>query len=89
MPYIKQEERGKWEEVLKELNRIIFNIPRENREGELNYLITSILNKAYPAKKYSDYNSAIGLLECIKQEFYRRTVVPYEEVKIKENGDVR
>jgi len=30
----------------------------------------------------------IGALEACKLEFYRRAVVPYEDKKIKENGDV-
>jgi len=30
----------------------------------------------------------MGALEGAKLEFYRRVVVPYEEKKMKENGDV-
>jgi len=30
----------------------------------------------------------MGVLECVKQEFYRRRAVPYEEEKIEENGDI-
>jgi len=30
----------------------------------------------------------MGVLECIKQEFYRRAVAPYEDKKKEENGDV-
>jgi len=30
----------------------------------------------------------IGVLECVKQEFYRRKVAPYEDIKIIENGDI-
>jgi hypothetical protein len=30
-----------------------------------------------------------GVLENIKQEFYRRVAVPYEEEKIVKNGDIR
>jgi hypothetical protein len=41
----------------------------------------------YPPK-YFNYNRAIGVLECIKLEFYRRMVGPYEDIKIKEAGDV-
>lgn len=58
--------------------------------GELNYLITNICTE-YAAKHthgYAVYNDIIGALECAKQEFYRRVVVPYEDIKIKENGDV-
>ena len=32
--------------------------------------------------------SACGALECAKLEFARRIVAPYEDAKIKENGDV-
>ena len=38
--------------------------------------------------RYEDYASVIGALECAKQELYRRLVAPYEDKKIKENGDV-
>lgn len=31
---------------------------------------------------------ALGALECCKLEFYRRVAVPYEDGKIKTNGDV-
>jgi hypothetical protein len=30
----------------------------------------------------------VGALEACKLEFYRRVVTPYEENKMKENGDV-
>jgi len=38
--------------------------------------------------KYDDYNTLIGVLENIKLELYRRKIIPYEDIKIKENGDV-
>ena len=37
---------------------------------------------------YHAYNEIIGVLECVKQEFYRRMVAPYEDKKCEENGDV-
>ncbi len=87
MPYIKQEERKKWEEVIEKIKILIKDIPPENIDGELNFLISTILNETYPPK-YFNYNRAIGLLECIKQEFYRRKVAPYEDKKIQENKDI-
>lgn len=33
------------------------------------------------------YDDVAGALECCKLEFYRRVAVPYEEAKIKLNGD--
>ena len=56
-------------------------------DGELNYVITKIMKEVYPLRYYH-INKAIGVLECIKQEFYRRVAAPYEDQKMKENGDV-
>jgi hypothetical protein len=30
-----------------------------------------------------------GVVENVKQEFYRRVAVPYEEEKIVQNGDIK
>lgn len=69
-----------------------------NRAGHLNYIITTVLKNFYenlqkkllnnPQLKYSDHNEIIGMLECCKQEWYRRQAGPYEDLKIEENGDV-
>ena len=58
--------------------------------GELNFLLTEVcLDYIHrQGRKYSTFNDIIGALECAKQEFYRRLAAPYEDVKIKENGDV-
>lgn len=32
--------------------------------------------------------SYVGTVECVIQEFYRTVVGPYEDLKIKENGDI-
>jgi predicted DNA-binding protein with PD1-like motif len=37
---------------------------------------------------YHNYNKAIGVLESVKLEFYRREVASYENKKIKENDDI-
>jgi hypothetical protein len=37
---------------------------------------------------YKSINDVIGVLECVKQEFYRRIAVPYEDKKIEQNGDI-
>lgn len=58
--------------------------------GELNYQITrQVLNYLdYSGKSYRTINEVMGVLECVKQELYRRMVGPYEDQKIAENGDV-
>lgn len=62
-----------------------------NTVGELNYCITKLLLqyvKTQGGASYTTFNAIVGALECAKLEFYRRMVVPYEETKCKENGDV-
>lgn len=86
MPYIEEDRR----EVLTDY--VTGGYPET--VGELNFLITnSCINYIDYLEKgdihgYSVYNEVVGALECAKQEFYRRMVVPYEDKKIQENGDV-
>lgn len=58
--------------------------------GELNYIFTRTLMDYLKEKGlcYQRINDVIGALEGAKAEFYRRVVVPYEDKKIQENGDV-
>lgn len=85
MPYIKQEERERFARVLERLNEVSIR-----SAGELNFLVTSVVHhylQQFP-KSYGVYNDAIGALEAAKLELYRRQVVPYEDIKIQENGDL-
>jgi Domain of unknown function (DUF6899) len=87
LPYIKTEKRVKYEKALHELVNILKSLPPEEVDGELNYVVTKILKGIYPLRYYQ-INKAIGVLECIKLEFYRRVAAPYEDTKIEESGDV-
>jgi len=87
MPYIKPEKREKYAKVLNELATILKSVPAEEVDGELNYVVTRMLKDVYPLRYYH-INKAIGVLECIKQEYYRRVAAPYEDTKIKESSDV-
>jgi hypothetical protein len=95
MPYIKKEDRIKYESIIQMFSGLakhhtLFNYKRLPI-GDFNYLITSLclsyLNSDAPIK-YEDYNSIIGVLECAKLELYRRQVAKYEDTKIKENSDI-
>lgn len=87
MPYIKAGNRNKYEKILEELVEILKTLPPEEIDGELNYVVTKILKEIYPLR-YFHINKAVGVLECIKLEYYRRVAAPYEDSKIKEAGDV-
>lgn len=87
IPYIKQEERKKFEWVIDNLVAFLNEKP-DDIAGNLNYVITSVLKKLSKDLRYKKANELIGVLECIKLEYYRRVVAPYEDKKIQENGDV-
>lgn len=80
MPYIKQ--------VLR--SYIDRNETRPGTSGELNYKLTKTIIDylLLQGLSYKTINDINGALEGCKMEFYRRIVVPYEDKKIKENGDV-
>lgn len=81
MPYIKQEDRV-----------ALYFEPSDTPQtaGELNYVFTKICHRYWVenGKNYQAFNDIIGALEGCKLELYRRKVVPYEDIKILENGDV-
>jgi len=60
--------------------------------GTLNYIITRLCDywcRDWEGEaNYEKYNTVIGVLECVKQELYRRQIAPYEDKKCEENGDV-
>lgn len=75
MPYIAQETR----EVM----------IKPETPGELNYAITKLCVEYLGADvSYTRINEIVGVLECAKQEFYRRVAVPLEIEKCNMNGDV-
>jgi len=59
-----------------------------NHPGTLNYIITRLCDFWLGGANYEKYNMVIGVLECVKQELYRRQVAPYEDKKWQQNGDV-
>lgn len=83
MPYIDQDKRE---------NLDAGYVPET--PGELNYKLTKLCLEylGYWDEKgmgtYWTLNDVIGVLEACKLELYRRRVAPYEDIKIKENGDV-
>ncbi|MFH0831952.1 MAG: hypothetical protein V1886_03775 [archaeon] len=87
MPYIKQDERKQYEKFIGDIIQILKKVPAEQQDGALNYIVSKILLGVYEPR-YFNFNRAVGVLECIKQEFYRRFVAGYEDKKIKENGDI-
>ena len=79
MPYIDKQAR-----------RMLMNTNNVQSAGEIQYLI-AIMIKTYIQQNglsYQTCNDVMGALAGAQMEFYRRTVAPYEDEKIKENGDI-
>ena len=85
MPYIAQERRREIDQALTAL------LEQPMTVGELNYACTRLLLRFVERAggvRYDACNALIGVLECCKLELYRRLVGPYEDEKVRENGDV-
>ena len=84
MPYIRQVRRDAMEGQLKRLGNIIVTA------GELNYAITHLVKTwtQYWVASYTTLATVTGVLDNVKNEFYRRVIVPFEEEKLAEHGDV-
>jgi len=92
MPYIKKEDRKRIEVLSVDQPHEVVGIYTYDIQtaGELQYAM-AVMFKSYIARKglrYQNCNDVMGALAGAQMEFYRKTVVPYEDVKIKENGDV-
>jgi hypothetical protein len=83
MPYIASSRRRSLDPLIDRLALAI------EKNGELNYAITQLIRTYFnPLDKYDTHAAALGVLESLKLEFYRRATAPYEDQKIQENGDV-
>jgi len=86
MPYIELEKRDEFDAC--GIDAIAAGI--ENT-GDFNYVISYLANHMVnygPIKSYSALSAICGAISDAAKEFYRRVMVPFEEQKIRENGDV-
>jgi hypothetical protein len=95
MPYIKEESRVFLDECIE---NTVVKLADGNElsdaeflsiSGELNYTFSRIIAGCMGKPSYSKVAIITGVLENIKQEFYRRVASPYEDKKILENGDIK
>lgn len=98
MPYINEKEREELDDLIDNLIMAI----RDNHSdmlkpfrslkdclGRINYCFSRIICGVMGDVSYPKIAMITGVLENIKQEFYRRLASPYEDKKIIENGDIR
>jgi len=85
MPYISQDKRVKFENIIKELDNSVIDNP-----GELNYVITNVCLKyiKHNGINYTNLNSVSGVLNCVWEEIKDRIMRNYEYSKRIKNGDL-
>ncbi len=84
MPYIKEPNREAIDPHIQPLTEQIANV------GDLNYAITRVFMRFLLAKgvNYENINAVSGVLQKALVEFDARVARPYEDLKLKQNGDV-
>ena len=80
MPYIKDYQRKALDPIVEDLADHV------KPTGALNYILFAYAKKIKPS--YNHYKELIGELHCTITEIERRLLAPYEDKKIKENGDI-
>lgn len=85
MPYIPEARRKEFDEVGKTGHHPKMEVP-----GELAYELTLKITKylKYHGISFTTISDIIGALETTKLEFNRRVIVPYEDDKRHQHGDV-
>ena len=101
MPYIKEEHRivldraiGGAVETIKSNIQKSFSGDLDVDEllkvsGDINYFVSRLIGQLMGDVSYGKICIITGVLENIKQEYYRRVASPYEDKKITENGDIK
>jgi len=93
MPYISEDERKELDDAISVMVIAIRNKRISNDLsiylGRINYCFSRVLGQLIKPVSYKKIAMITGVLENIKQEFYRRLASSYEDQKINENGDLR
>lgn len=89
MPYIDKARRADIDPLLTSVLEAVQHMT----DGEMNYVLTKLVmahttHGGEIAPRYADYEAAIGLVECVKLELYRKAVAIYEDAQAKKNGEV-
>ena len=82
MPYVKQINRVSLDYIVQEMRSA-----EVKADGDLNYILFAYC-KRHIKPSYNAYKNFCGELRQCATEIERRILAPYEDQKIKENGDV-
>jgi hypothetical protein len=89
MPYIEAGRRKRFDSFIDGIVESLDCSDSHMESGDLNYCISRIVWGLWERDHhYAAGNNLVGVLECVKQEFYRRMLGPYEDEKRARNGDI-
>ena len=95
MPYIDEKSRSGLDSCIDSMIDCLTDKQELNNEeflailGNINYVFSRVIVGAMGKISYSKIAMVTGVLENIKQEFYRRVASSYEDQKILANGDIK
>ncbi len=75
MPYVEQSQRRRLDPYIDVLVKVLREAGTEHIDGELNYTIARLFRPLYRERCF-DFNRIMGVLESVKQEYYRRWAAP-------------
>ena len=85
MPNIIKDQRKKYESAIDNLIVLL----KDTSMGEINYCLSKLIWRLFDLNKsYANANNLFGMLHAVSNEFYRRKIAPYEDEKMKINGDL-
>lgn len=93
MPYIKQDYRNQLDPAITNLIKTLKDSAVSASEksdpepGFVAYCLYRIMTEM-TYKSYDEMCKMVGTVDLTIKEFHRRVIVPYEEIKLVENGDV-
>ena len=93
MPYIPPDARERLDPLIEalagEISRLSWVEDHEPAfAGYLNYACTKLALNTMPETRYWSIATVVGVFRSVADEFYRRVGAPYEDARLRENGDV-
>ena len=88
MPYIKEKYRQELHHPIEDLLYTITTLPSEDLNGIVTYVIYKIIKELYFKPSWDTLSDGRKCLDEASREFCRQVIEPYEDEKIKENGDI-
>ncbi len=88
MPYISKDSRIEYDDEIDELAIKLNELDNDMLSGHLNYIFFRLAGILCSDESYARMAVVSSALSEAQAEFRRRVMAPYEDEKIKENGDV-